>query len=177
MCWGACWTSTTSHQAEYDQAKASPMESRLHGASIEVDAPYVAEMVRNDMQSKYGDDVYTAGYKVFTTIDSRLQAAATVALRTGLMEYDRRHGYRGASAKVDLTKITTAAELDGQLEEFPVIGGLKPAIVEQGRGQERQDLCQGSWVSRRCHGKSWHGRGANCPKRKSTARPPRRRKS
>jgi len=118
-------------QAEYNQAKASPMESRLHGASIEVDAPYVAEMVRNDMQSKYGDDVYTAGYKVFTTIDSRLQAAATVALRTGLMEYDRRHGYRGASAKVDLTSNTTAAELDGQLEEFPIIGGLKPAIVEQ----------------------------------------------
>ena len=117
--------------AEYNLAKASPMESRLHGASIEVDAPYVAEMVRNDMQSKYGDDVYTAGYKVFTTIDSRLQAAATVALRTGLMEYDRRHGYRGASAKVDLTKNTTAAELDGQLEEFPVIGGLKPAIVEK----------------------------------------------
>ena len=118
-------------QAEYNQAKASPMESRLHGASIEVDAPYVAEMVRNDMQSKYGDDVYTAGYKVFTTIDSRLQAAATVALRTGLMEYDRRHGYRGATAKVDLTRNTTAAELDGQLEEFPVIGGLRPAIVEK----------------------------------------------
>jgi len=118
-------------QAEFNQAKASPMESRLHGASIEVDAPYVAEMVRNDMQAKYGDDVYTAGYKVFTTIDSRLQAAATVALRTGLMEYDRRHGYRGATAKVDLTRNTTAAELDGQLEEFPVIGGLRPAIVEK----------------------------------------------
>jgi penicillin-binding protein 1A len=117
--------------AEYNEAKSSPMESRLHGASIEVDAPYMAEMARTEMQSKYGDDVYTAGYKVFTTIDSRLQAAATVALRTGLMEYDRRHGYRGASAKVDLTRNTTAAELDGQLEEFPVIGGLKPAIVEK----------------------------------------------
>ena len=118
-------------QAEYNEAKTSPMESRLHGASIEVDAPYVAEMVRNDMQSKFGDVVYTAGYKVFTTIDSRLQAAATVALRTGLMEYDRRHGYRGATAKVDLSKITTAAGLDAQLEEFPIIGGLKPAIVEK----------------------------------------------
>ena len=87
------------------------MESRLHGASIEVDAPYVAEMVRNDMQSKYGDAVYTAGYKVFTTIDSRLQAAATVALRTGLLEYDRRHGYRGATAKVDLSKIRHAGAI------------------------------------------------------------------
>src|SRR5271163_984457 len=118
-------------QTQYDQAKASPMESRLHGASIEVDAPYLAEMVRNDMQNKYGDAVYTAGYKVYTTLDSRLQAAGTVALRTGLMEYDMRHGYRGASAKVDLSKINTPAQFNAQLEEFPIIGGLKPAIVEQ----------------------------------------------
>jgi penicillin-binding protein 1A len=125
-------------QAEYNEAKSSPMESRLHGASIEVDAPYLAEMVRNDMQAKYGDDVYTAGYKVFTTIDSRLQAAATVALRTGLLEYDRRHGYRGAVAKVDLSKITTPRELDGELEEFPPIGGLKPAIVEKVEAKSAQ---------------------------------------
>ncbi len=116
--------------AEYDTANASPMESRLHGASIEVDAPYVAEMVRNDMQAKYGEGVYTAGYKVFTTLDSRLESAATVALRTGLLEYDHRHGYRGATAKVDLTKIAAPAAFEAQLEEFPVIGGLKPAIVQ-----------------------------------------------
>jgi penicillin-binding protein 1A len=118
-------------QSEYDQAKSSPMESRLHGASIEVDAPYLAEMVRNDMQNKYGDAVYTAGYRVYTTLDSRLQAAGTVALRTGLLEYDMRHGYRGASAKVDLSTISTPAQFDAQLEEFPIIGGLKPAIVQQ----------------------------------------------
>jgi penicillin-binding protein 1A len=118
-------------QAEYDEARNSPMESKLHGASIEVDAPYVAEMVRNDMQNKYGDAVYTAGYKVFTTLDSRLQAAGTAALRTGLLEYDMRHGYRGATVKVDMSKLTTPALLDAQLEEFPIIGGLKPAIVEK----------------------------------------------
>jgi penicillin-binding protein 1A len=118
-------------QAEYDEARSSPMESRLHGSSVETDAPYVAEMVRNEMQVKYGDAAYTAGYKVFTTIDSRLQAAATVALRTGLLEYDHRHGYRGATAKVDVSKLNTRADLDGQLEEFPIIGGLRPAIVEK----------------------------------------------
>src|SRR5260370_21888063 len=120
-----------STQAEYVSARSYPMESRLHGSSIEADAPYAAEMVRNEMQAKYGDGVYTAGYKVFTTIDSRLQAAATVALRTGLLEYDRRHGYRGATAKVDVSKLTRPKDLDGQLEEFPVIGGLRPAIVEK----------------------------------------------
>ncbi|HEY2634620.1 MAG TPA: penicillin-binding protein 1A [Steroidobacteraceae bacterium] len=118
-------------QQEYDSAKSYPMESRLHGSSIEADAPYVAEMVRNEMQAKYGEGVYTAGYKVFTTIDSRLQAAATVALRTGLLEYDHRHGFRGPTAKVDASKLTTPRELDAQLEEFPVIGGLRPAIVEK----------------------------------------------
>jgi len=117
-------------QAEYDEANSSPVESRLHGPSIEADAPYVAEMVRNEMQAKYGDSVYTAGYKVFTTIDSRLQAAATVALRTGLLEYDRRHGYRGATAKVDLSKIKTDSDFAAALDEFPVIGGLRPAIVQ-----------------------------------------------
>jgi penicillin-binding protein 1A len=118
-------------QTEYDEAKSSPMESRLHGSSIEAEAPYVAEMVRNDMQAKYGEDVYTAGYKVFTTIDSRLQSAGTVALRTGLLEYDLRHGFRGATAKVDVSKLSTPKDLDGQLEEFPVIGGLRPAIVQK----------------------------------------------
>jgi penicillin-binding protein 1A len=122
-------------QPEYTEAKNSPMESRLHGASVEVDAPYLAEMVRSDMQNKYGDAVYTAGYKVYTTLDSRLQSAATAALRTGLLEYDRRHGFRGASAKVDMSKIATPAQFDAQLEEFPVIGGLRPAIVEKVEGK------------------------------------------
>jgi penicillin-binding protein 1A len=120
---------------EYEAAKATPMESRLHGPSIEVDAPYVAEMVRNDMQAKYGDSIYTAGYQVFTTIDSRLQPAATVALRTGLLEYDRRHGWRGATAKVDLSKVEEDAGLEAELEEFPVVGGLRPAIVESVEGK------------------------------------------
>jgi penicillin-binding protein 1A len=117
-------------QAEYEQASGSPMESRLHGPTIEVDAPYVAEMVRNEMQGKYGDSIYTAGYRVFTTIDARLESAATVALRTGLLEYDRRHGWRGATAKVELPKSSTGAEMELELEEFPVIGGLRPAIVQ-----------------------------------------------
>jgi penicillin-binding protein 1A len=121
--------------AEYETAKAAPMESRLHGPSIEVDAPYVAEMVRNEMQARYGDSIYTAGYQVFTTIDSRLEAAGTVALRTGLLEYDRRHGWRGATAKVDLSKIQGEAGLNAELEEFPVVGGLRPAIVESVEGK------------------------------------------
>jgi penicillin-binding protein 1A len=116
---------------EYEQANSSPMESRLHGPTIEVDAPYVAEMVRSDMQAKYGDSIYTAGYRVYTTIDSRLERAATVALRTGLLQYDRRHGWRGATAKIDMSKVASTGGLEAELEEFPIIGGLRPAVVEK----------------------------------------------
>ena len=53
-----------------------------------------------------------------------------VALRTGLLEYDRRHGWRGATAKVDPSKLNSTGNLESELEEFPVIGGLRPAIVQ-----------------------------------------------
>jgi penicillin-binding protein 1A len=119
---------------EYEQANSSPMESRLHGPTIEVDAPYVAEMVRADLQAKYGDSIYTAGYRVYTTIDSRLERAATIALRTGLLQYDRRHGWRGATAKIDPSKVRTPAAMEAELEEFPVVGGLRPAVVESVEG-------------------------------------------
>jgi len=118
-------------QAEHDAANNSPVESRLHGPSIEVDAPYVAEMVRSEMLAKYGEGVYTAGYKVYTTIDSRLQGTAAIALRAGLLEYDRRHGYRGATAKVELSKNPREDLWDTELDQFPLIGGLRPAIVQK----------------------------------------------
>ena len=116
--------------AEHAAANDTPMESHLHGPSVEVDAPYVAEMVRSEMQAKYGDGIYTAGYKVFTTIDSRLESAATIALRTGLLEYDRRHGYRGPVAKIELTNGSNPVDWSAELEEYPLIGGLRPAVVE-----------------------------------------------
>jgi penicillin-binding protein 1A len=118
-------------QAEHDHANATPVESRLHGPLIEADAPDVAEMVRADMQAKYGDSATTAGYKVYTTIDSRLERDATIALRTGLLQYDRRHGWRGATAKVVLPKNPSADVWDSELDQFPVIGGLRPAIVDR----------------------------------------------
>ncbi len=130
-------------RADYDIAKATPMESRLHGPTIEVDAPYVAEMVRNEMQAKYGDAAYTAGYRVFTSVDSRLQIAATVALRTGLLEYDRRHGWRGATAKLDPSLLDSSETLDAALEEFPLIGGLRPAVVLRVEGRSARLYVKG----------------------------------
>ncbi|MGB5592101.1 MAG: penicillin-binding protein 1A [Gammaproteobacteria bacterium] len=87
---------------QLEQAMEQPMESIVHSATVETDAPYVGEMVRQKMLELVGPDAYTAGYVVTTTIDSRLQAAAVSALREGLLEYDRRHGYRGPLANLDL---------------------------------------------------------------------------
>ena len=92
---GACSSSAFIDEAEYEAALASPVESRLHGPVIELDAPYIAEMVRAELVARFGAEATTAGYRVVTTVDSRLQADADRALRTALLEYDRRHGYRG----------------------------------------------------------------------------------
>lgn len=116
-------------QADHDKAASEPVESRLHGPSVEVDAPYVAEMARAEMLSRYGDAVYSNGYKVYTTIDSRLQRAGTVALRTGLLQYDRRHGYRGPVANVPIPGSSKPEAWEAAIEEFPIIGGLRPALV------------------------------------------------
>ena len=92
-------------------------------------APYVAEMARADLFNRLGEDTYTAGFRVFTTIDSRLQQAANSALRLGLIEYDRRHGYRGPIARVPIVPGKPPAELLTTLEEHAAINVLQPALV------------------------------------------------
>jgi penicillin-binding protein 1A len=122
-------------QIEYDEAMAYPMESRLHGAAIELNAPYVAEMVRSQMLDRYGPEAYTAGYQVVTTLDSRLQEAANYSLRNGLLEFTRRRGYRGPHTQVDLTAEISALpfeqwpnEIRQPLDRYAP-GGLSLALV------------------------------------------------
>lgn len=84
-------------EATYQEAVATPLSATYHGSRITVSAPYLAEMVRSDMVKRFGrEEAYTAGYKVYTTIDSKLQEAGRQSLRKALVAYDRRHGYRGA---------------------------------------------------------------------------------
>jgi penicillin-binding protein 1A len=120
-------------EAAYAGAVATPVSSRLYGPSIELDAPYVAEMARAEMVSRFGQAAYTDGYHVVTTIDSRLQRAADLALRTTLLEYDRRHGYRGPVARDQLAKVDPALP-PGEgwqrlLDAYPVHAHLYPALV------------------------------------------------
>ena len=113
-------------EAEYDEARGAPVTARVHGLTAEVEAPYVAEMARAYMEERYGDEVYTAGYKVYTTLDSRLQHAANAALRHALIEYDVRHGYRGPERRAAAGEDARPEEA---LADLSAVGGLLPALV------------------------------------------------
>jgi penicillin-binding protein 1A len=113
------------------QAVQAPVSASLHGAQVSFYAPYVAEMARRRMLSRYGIGAYTAGYRVFTTIDARLQRVAQQAVIDGIRTYDRRHGYRGPEQQFPPTEDTEPPweRWREVLAETPPIAGLSPAIV------------------------------------------------
>lgn len=116
-------------RAEADAAKATPMHASPHERPVEVYAPYVAEMVRQEMIARFGPEALTRGYHVTTTIDPVLQAAADKALRDGLHTYDRRHGWRGAEKHVELAASADARAASRHLRDIAAQGDLLPAVV------------------------------------------------
>jgi penicillin-binding protein 1A len=115
--------------AAYKSASAETVRARAHAPLFAVDAPYVAEMARLDVRSRFGPSAESAGYKVFTTVDGRLQTAANRAVRIGLIEYDRRHGWRGPLGHVDVADRKLPQQFDGLLDEYSSVGILVPAVV------------------------------------------------
>ena len=111
------------------QADAEPDRSYAHEPPIEVEAPWIAELVRQDVLDKLGNEASTDGYSVYTTLDSHDQDAANQALRDDLMAYDQRHGFRGSEAHFDLPQHPLPADLDKLLETYHPIVGLNPGIV------------------------------------------------
>ena len=110
----------------WQEALAEPVTARYHQVPVELHAPYVAEMARQEMIRRYGLAVYTGGYRIYTTVDSRLQEAGRRALHRGLASYERRHGYRGPEARL----LSGGAEAARQAAATaPVIGDLMPAAV------------------------------------------------
>ncbi|MDH5632430.1 MAG: penicillin-binding protein 1A [Gammaproteobacteria bacterium] len=122
-------------EAIYRDAIIAPVSARRHSLRYDVEAPYISEMVRRYMLDKYSDKTYAGGFHVYTTIHSDYQKAANDAVRNRLMEYDRRHGWRGPlvkRARVKSEKIdeqTDIADLDKLLEEHGSLGNLVPAVV------------------------------------------------
>ncbi|WP_448227729.1 penicillin-binding protein 1A [Pseudoxanthomonas mexicana] len=115
--------------AEAAQAKAEPMHAKPHERPVEVYAPYVAEMVRQDMIARFGPEALTKGYHVTTTLDATLQAAANDAVRDGLGLYDHRHGWNGIERHFDVAADADADALASHLRGIPAQNGLIPTVV------------------------------------------------
>lgn len=119
----------------YQEALASIDLAKVHGQDIELEAPYIAEMVRTEMVKRYGSDAYTKGYSVYTTVNADRQRAANRALRNALLGYDRRHGYRGHLGFYDLnTEFEKEAKIipeeNSELESGKKIIASKPVTEE-----------------------------------------------
>jgi penicillin-binding protein 1A len=113
---------------EHATAVSAPITARFHSLTPETQASYVAEMVRQELINTFPiEDVYTGGYRVYTTVDSKLQDAAQYAVQKGLLAYDRRHGFRGISTNHG--DQLSDQEAERILNRIPVLGPLQPAIV------------------------------------------------
>src|SRR5262245_14057021 len=110
-------------------ARAEPVQARAHSPLYAVDAPYIAELARLEVRNRFGAAAESAGYRVYTTIDGRLQTAANRAVRIGLIEYDRRHGWRGVAGHVELEGKTREDQLEPLLDEYSGVGMLAPAVI------------------------------------------------
>ena len=97
--------------ATFAAAKGVSVTAGSHQPPVALQAPYVGEMARLEAVQRFGDDVYTGGYSVYTTIDADRQQAATAALRDALLGYETRHGYTGPLASVDPERLPPVADL------------------------------------------------------------------
>ncbi|MBW3697347.1 PBP1A family penicillin-binding protein [Vibrio sp. T187] len=142
-------------QEEFDDARSETLVSKYHGAEIELSAPYVAEVARAWMVERYGEDAYTSGMKVYTTVDSTLQDAANRAAITNLLNYDERHGYRGAEKVLWQTEQSAwdQEQIIKHLRSQPTYGDLTPAVVTKVDAQSAQ-----VWVKNQGEGViKWQG--------------------
>lgn len=119
--------------AERATAQATAMHASPHEPPIQLYAPYIAEMVRQEMVERYGAEALTRGYRVTTTIDADMQRAANTAVRNGLVTYDRRHGWRGAEQQFELGEDEGAEEASARLRGIPTQVDMVPAIVLETR--------------------------------------------
>jgi len=116
-------------ETAFTESMNAPLGASRHALRYNVDAPYVAEMVRQIMVEKYTESSYADGYHVYTTIRVKDQQAADAALRKALLAYDRRHGWRGPAGRENTSRKTETDSLDELLKDYPNVGNLIPAII------------------------------------------------
>jgi penicillin-binding protein 1A len=118
-------------EAAEQRAIAEKVRAREHAQSFDVEAPYLAEMARLELVKRLGAAAQNEGFKIYTTIDPRMQSAANRAVRTGLIDYDRRHGWRGGVERVTLQETDAEDTLEDLLVGRPSSDPLLPAVVIQ----------------------------------------------
>lgn len=116
-------------EAQYQEATRKPILVRRDQPEFSTHADYFAEMVRQAMYERYQDEVYTRGFRVYTTLSKSDQDAAYAAVRKGVMDYDKRHGYRGAEGYFDLPQNVSEDALEETLQEQSENGDIYPAVV------------------------------------------------
>lgn len=118
---------------QYGEALKQPLVVKHDANTFAVHADYVAEMARQIAAARFPNDVYTRGLKVYTTILKDDQEAAYASVRKGVMDYDRRHGYRGAEAYVDMSDVSSDQddELEDLLQDYNDADNLQAALVLQ----------------------------------------------
>lgn len=119
------------NDAQHQAAVNEPLVIKRELAEYAVHAEYAAEMARQITAERFPDDVYSRGMKVYTTLIKGEQEAAYLSLRKGVMDYDRRHGYRGAESFLDMKDIKSDQDeaIDEALQDIPDTGDLIPALV------------------------------------------------
>ena len=123
--------------AQLKSALAEPDLATLHSPPVELEAPYIAEMARLEVEKILGSEkAQTGGYRVITTVEATMQNAASAAVSSALESYDRRHGWRGAEAKIDPALLPSPAELDRALEPYWTVNGLTAGVVTAVGAQE-----------------------------------------
>lgn len=145
-------------QQQYDAAIEEPLNAEYHVPKIAFSAPYVAEMARQFMYDKFGENAYTDGYKVYTTISKLNQVTATSAVRDNLINYDIRHGYRGAE-KTLWTANEKAWELNSikqALNKYMCYQEICPAVVTNANDQQAKAiLSNGTEITITLDGVKW----------------------
>ena len=117
---------------QYNEAMQQKMVFKASKQARDLEADYVAEMVRQTLYEQYQDTIYSSGLKVYTTIKKANQEAANVAVLQGILEYQRREGYQKPEKNIDLSQFSAdnlQENLQIALNDFEEYNGFKPAIV------------------------------------------------
>ena len=120
-------------QAQFNEAVNKPINVSYHAPQIEFSAPYIAEMARQFMYDKFGENAYTDGYKVYTTISKTDQLAAEQAVQKNIIDYDIRHGYRGPEKILwkNNEKAWDDDQIQNTLKKYSCYSGMCPGVVTQ----------------------------------------------